>query len=84
MLEYYAGELRKGREESRIHSMKEVSKENSLRNELAVLRCSLEGEIDLRGKRILQLEERVERRGREVGEKDRFIGEFLLRRVKDI
>ena len=64
-----------------ITSMKERSNENHLKNELTALQYSLEGEINIQSKKIQALEEKVERKSKEVVEKDKFIKDFLLRRV---
>ena len=45
---------------------------------------SLKGEIDLQAKKISNLEDKFNRKQKEVGEKDKFIKDFLLNRVKDI
>ena len=45
---------------------------------------SLKGEIDIQAKKISNLEDKFNRKVKEVGEKDKFIKEFLLKRVKDI
>ena len=84
MADYYASELSKSKEDRKITSLKERSQENSLKNELTALQHSLQSEIDLQAKKILSLEEKVQRKMRELVDKDNFIKEFLLGRVKDI
>ena len=51
---------------------------------MTALQYSLQSEITLQSKKIRALEEKFERKSKEVVEKDKFIKDFLLRRVKNI
>lgn len=83
-MERMAGEVRAGREERHISSMKERSSENSLRNEVETLQRRLQGEQEMGLKRTANLEESLQRKGREIAEKDAFIKNFLLTRAKQL
>lgn len=67
-----------------ITMMKDKSNQNNLKNELTVLQHSLQSDIQLQTKKISNLEDKLERKVKEVAEKDKFIKEFLLKRVRDI
>lgn len=83
-IDYLFTELRKSREDSKISSLKERSAENSLKNELTVIQHNLQTEIHLQAKKIASLEDKVARKTKQVIEKDNFIKDYLIRRVKDV
>ena len=72
-IECLASELRRNREDKIITSMKEKSNENHLKNELTSLQHSLQSDIHRQNKKISNLEEKLERKVKEVGQKDKFI-----------
>jgi hypothetical protein len=49
-----------------------------------VVQHSLQTEIHLQAKKIASLEDKVARKTKEVTEKDNFIKDFLIKRVKDV
>ena len=66
-IECLASELRRNREDKIITSMKEKSNENHLKNELTSLQHSLQSDIHRQTKKISNLEEKLERKVKEVG-----------------
>jgi hypothetical protein len=83
-VELLTTELRRTREDRTITALRERSSENSLKNEVEMLQKGHLSEVELKNKRIANLDEALQRKGREIAEKDRFIKDFLITKTKQL